>query len=456
MRYPIALLLTVVLLTSLLPAQSMPLTAIAPMPAILEESSGLIRTGPNKLWSHNDSGGEAKLYCFDTTGAVVRTLTISNASNVDWEEVTRDDSGNVYIGDFGNNSNNRTNLRIYKVGDPDQVVGDSTVAEIIDFSYPDQAAFPPPDSLLKFDMEAMVAYGDSLYLFSKNRTSPYDGYTRRYRLPQAPGTYVATLVDSFYAGPGPQTSDWICGAALSPDKEHLLLVSYPKAWLFSCFEGADFFGGAVVELSYNFTQKEAVAWRDNHVAYLTDELFGGVLGGDLYRADLGLYTAEPTVDLGNDTTLTGDSLVLDAGSMPGATYMWSTGATGVQATVLGTGIYTVEVTAPNGCIARDTIMVNLLTGSGGQGPQAPELGLQVQPNPFSGSTYLFYTLTTWGQVHYELYDAGGRMVAQSAPGAQAPGHYRVGLGQNRGKGLFTLRFVHDGQSFHRRLLKVSD
>ena len=49
-----------------------------------------------------------------TNGNVSRTVTIQNAANVDWEDICTDDDY-IYIGDFGNNSGNRTNLRIYKV-----------------------------------------------------------------------------------------------------------------------------------------------------------------------------------------------------------------------------------------------------------------------------------------------------------------------------------------------------
>jgi hypothetical protein len=63
----------------------------------------------------------------------------------------------------------------------------------------------------------------------------------------------------------------------------------------------------------------------------------------------------PIVNLGNDATIVaGTSLTLDAGN-PGATYLWSTGATTQTITVNTPGSYSVTVTNSNGCSATDAI-----------------------------------------------------------------------------------------------------
>src|SRR5690554_7035784 len=67
-----------------------------PLPEVLNESSGAIFFN-NKLISHNDSGHENKLYELDTiTGTITRTLTITNATNVD-RKSTRLNSSHVRI-----------------------------------------------------------------------------------------------------------------------------------------------------------------------------------------------------------------------------------------------------------------------------------------------------------------------------------------------------------------------
>src|SRR3954451_24152951 len=68
----------------------------------VHESSGLI-WWDNQLWTHTDSGGKPDLYAVDkSTGKVLKIVTITNATNVDWEDIAQDDDY-IYIGDFGNN-----------------------------------------------------------------------------------------------------------------------------------------------------------------------------------------------------------------------------------------------------------------------------------------------------------------------------------------------------------------
>jgi hypothetical protein len=45
----------------------------------------------NNIITHNDSGGQANLYEINaSTGAVLRTVAITNATNVDWEDIAQD------------------------------------------------------------------------------------------------------------------------------------------------------------------------------------------------------------------------------------------------------------------------------------------------------------------------------------------------------------------------------
>ena len=63
----------------------------------------------------------------------------------------------------------------------------------------------------------------------------------------------------------------------------------------------------------------------------------------------------PIVDLGIDTVLCdGESIIIDGGSNPGATYLWSTGASTQSITATTTGTYSVTVTNPNTCTATDS------------------------------------------------------------------------------------------------------
>ncbi|NOU47102.1 MAG: hypothetical protein HOO86_08575 [Bacteroidales bacterium] len=210
------------------------------LPEIVTESSSLVFFR-DRLWTTNDSGGKPVIYALDTlTGQVVQEITVAHVKNVDWEELTMDHDY-LYIGDFGNNSGSRTDLKIYKVllNEIPIEKKDTVHAGIITFTYPDQKSFDRNFNH-NFDCEAFVATEDSLYLFSKNRE---DQQTKVYSLPKQAGNYVADLKTTFDA------RGLITGAAYNMEENELALVGYvqniytPFVWLLSEFQSDDFFGG---------------------------------------------------------------------------------------------------------------------------------------------------------------------------------------------------------------------
>ena len=153
-----------------LSASAQTITTLGTLPSVLEENSGMAVYNGNIFYFINDGGDPPKIYRYDTTTKLVQEKLIVNTTNVDWEDLAQDLDGNLFIGDIGNNDNNRTNLAIYKIGNP-ELAGDSIWADTILYAYENQNAFPPASQQLNFDCEAMIWYEDSLYLFTKNRTS---------------------------------------------------------------------------------------------------------------------------------------------------------------------------------------------------------------------------------------------------------------------------------------------
>jgi hypothetical protein len=95
--------------------------------------------------------------------------------------------------------------------------------------------------------------------------------------------------------------------------------------------------------------------------YITLTVTNNSCGGQSTYSDSITIPARPVVNLGADTSLcNGGSVVLNATSYPGATYLWNTNATSPTITVSATGVVNYSVTVTyNGCIARDTIRVNI-------------------------------------------------------------------------------------------------
>lgn len=276
-------------LPGLAAAQVPIITELCDLPSEVLETSGL-ENGPNDwFWTHNDSGNPATLFCVDTTGTVQRTVSVQGDPNVDWEEIAKDDDGNLYIGNFGNNSLNRADLRIVKIPNIDTCTTTALVTDTIAFTYPDQSAFPPAGGYGNFDMEAMFHYQNELHLFSKDRSTPSTGYTKHYTLPDAGGTYVANLVDSFDAGHVSYVFA-ITAADISETGDQMALLTSDRIWLFSNYVGTDFFGGDVAELTLSvFSQKEGICFK-NGFMYVTDEESFG-LGGKMYRIHPDVFVA---------------------------------------------------------------------------------------------------------------------------------------------------------------------
>jgi hypothetical protein len=258
----------------------------------LKEISGIEVDKAGNFWGINDGGNLAQLHQIQKDGKVSKTITITNARNLDWEDMTQDDFGHFFIGDFGNNDNLRKWLTIYKIENPIDIKGTETQAEIIKFTYPEQLHYPPKASEKNFDLEAFVFYKKHLYLFSKNRTEPFDGDTNLYKIGDHADNYQASFISNFNTCTTHEKLCWITSAALSPDRTKLVLLDSERLWLFENWEGDNFFSGDAYKINLGIvTQKEAVTFYDNNIIVFTDEEFNGI-GRNSYMIKLDEVTKE--------------------------------------------------------------------------------------------------------------------------------------------------------------------
>jgi len=248
----------------------------------LGEVSGLEYDKDGNLWAINDSGNSTEIHQIDSVGGIYRSIEITNAKNIDWEDLTQDDFGHFFIGDFGNNSNKRRDLTIYKIENPIDIKTTETEAEIIRFKFNDQDLNNTNDSIRNFDMEAFIFYKGRLYLFTKNRTKPFDGYTNLYRMEDYASNQKAKKVSRFKTCKAGKYQCWITGAAISPNRKTLALLGSNKIWIFKNWKGDDFFSGEVTDIDLGLiTQKEAITFMNDSLVVIADENFRGI-GGNLY------------------------------------------------------------------------------------------------------------------------------------------------------------------------------
>ena len=242
------------------------------LPNDVSETSGLLFLN-GKIITHNDSGDAANLYELDSlTGNLLRTINISNATNIDWEGITEDETY-IYIGDFGNNVGNRKDLKIYRIAKSDYLASDSVTAETISFAYEDQTDFTERINMHNFDAEAFVVIDNSLYIFSKNWS---DFKSNLYKIPKTIGNYTAEKistgnVNGLITGATVNTEAYLlCG---SDSTGNPFIIYIRRSPIFS--EDIFFAGFNKTTLSSSqmeqFSQVEAITAFDNGKFYISRE-----------------------------------------------------------------------------------------------------------------------------------------------------------------------------------------
>ena len=232
------------------------LDIIAEIDNDIDESSALeIVKGSDLLWTIEDAGNKNYLFGLNHKGKIKKKIKITNVKNIDWEDLTSDDTGNIYIGDFGNNSKKRKNLAIYKVK-IDTLTGNKTTAEEIIFSM--------PKKIKPEDFESFFLFQNNFYIFSKNPKK-----NLLLKVPNEIGSHTAILLDKFELD-GKQTK--VTSAAISPDKKTVVLLNHDKLWKISNFKSDTFFKGDIEVLKFDHTsQKEGICFKDENTVYISDE-----------------------------------------------------------------------------------------------------------------------------------------------------------------------------------------
>ena len=243
-------------------------TNVGTIGAPSNELSGLIAsaTTADLLYTHADAGNAAAIYAIDARNAnLLGTLRVANATNVDWEDLTRapceDGSACIVIADTGDNLLNRASVRFYAIPDraPPAGVSQDVTATIRDVTYPDGA----------HDVEAVYFDPRDGELYGIDKVDTPDPVVWRYPRAQAMAVEVTRLDLSAFAGDRRVTSADMhvdaCGVQLLVrTADHLLAY------------GADFTAPQSVPVA-DEPRGEAVAWQVDGGGYYTVSEVANVL-----------------------------------------------------------------------------------------------------------------------------------------------------------------------------------
>ncbi len=223
----------------------------------IAESSGFVKSRQfeNVFWTHNDSGDLPRIFATTDRGELIRQITITGAENVDWEDITADDAGNLYIGDIGNNDNDRRDLTVYVIKEPDpRKTSSAPVSKRIHFKYPDQSLFPDPQNQ-NFDSEALFWANGHLYLLTKHRS---DRRTTLYRFESLDDRQTQTLsrLGDF------EIDGMVTGADATADGSQLLVLCYEYIYLFEKPRSGDnYLAGHFKRILLELRQSEGICFN---------------------------------------------------------------------------------------------------------------------------------------------------------------------------------------------------
>lgn len=256
-------LLTLVTFLFLFSSYSQKLTKDISLSKKIDETSGL-EIVDGQFITHNDSGGDPKLYYLDKKGKIVFERTLEGVKNNDWEDITKDDQF-IYVANMGNNFDTRKNLSIVKIPiDPS-----SNEAELIEFNYPEQVKFTTAYSQSQYDAEALITIEDYLIILTKNKLKKI---TEIYALPKIAGKYEAKKIGSL------NTQSIITGGDYDPETKLLALTGtliFNEYYILKIedfdLESKKDYKIDMYEIPVGKTQVEAIKIIDSNTFWITSE-----------------------------------------------------------------------------------------------------------------------------------------------------------------------------------------
>jgi hypothetical protein len=189
-----------------------------------DELSGLVlsRSQARVLWTHNDSGDDARLFAVAPDGSQLAEVAVTGAQNDDWEDIAVGPGGALHIGDIGDNDAEREEIVVYRVSEPRLDSGapsETAPAQRLALRYPDG---PHNAEALLLDPR-----NGAIVIVTKSRSGDADIYVAE--RPSASATTTMRHAGSVSLGRGSK----VTAGDVSADGSTIALRTYDRAFVWS-------------------------------------------------------------------------------------------------------------------------------------------------------------------------------------------------------------------------------
>lgn len=188
----------------------------------IRESSGIATSvlHPNVVFTHNDSGDDARFFAVGPNGKTRAIFTLGGAGSWDWEDMSNGPNKTLWFADIGANQLGRDSISAYKVREPKTIHSRNIKWTRYDFVYDDHQSH---------NAEAMLVNPRNGNLFVVTKADSGAGI---YRAPKhLSRTHLNTL--RRVAG-APNT---VTGGAFTRDGKRFVLRTYGAAYFYKKIGG---------------------------------------------------------------------------------------------------------------------------------------------------------------------------------------------------------------------------
>jgi len=190
---------------------------------------------PGVFWSHNDSGGRARIFAIASDGRDLGTYHVEGAELEDWEDMAigpgpGQNKVYIYIGDIGANKKARNRITVYRLEEPDVKADQKNKKRKLDRTKAFDFAFPDEKS---HDAESLMVdpRTSDLYIVTKPRHGAPVVYRAKAPLDAKRTTILEDVTTLNSISTGPHSPTLVTSGDISFDGSMILLRTYERAYL---------------------------------------------------------------------------------------------------------------------------------------------------------------------------------------------------------------------------------